>query len=48
MSFQRIENIEVRGKRVFVLSDLNFNGNAMDSIKLNKFLPTIDLLSKGS
>jgi len=46
MSFQRIENIEVRGKRVFVLSDLNFNGNAMDSIKLNKFLPTIDLLSR--
>ena len=47
MNFQRIENIDVKGKRVFVRADLNLPieaGKFKDSIRISKLLPTLELL----
>ncbi len=47
MNFQRIENIDVKGKRVFVRADLNLpieGGKFKDTLRITKLLPTIELL----
>jgi phosphoglycerate kinase len=48
MNLKRIENIEVKSRRVFVRVDLNLpieNGKIKDSIRIQKFLPTLEVLS---
>ena len=49
MNLKRIENIEVKSRRVFVRVDLNLpleNGKIKDSIRILKFLPTLEVLSR--
>lgn len=47
MNFQRIENLDAKGRRVFVRVDLNFtesSGLDKESPKIVKILPTLELL----
>ncbi len=49
MNLQRIENVDVRSKRVFVRVDLDLpveNGKVKDSIRIQKLLPTLEMLSR--
>ena len=47
MNLPRIENIDVKGKRVFLRVDFNVpleNGKVGDTTRIVKTLPTIELL----
>ncbi|NUM42073.1 MAG: phosphoglycerate kinase, partial [Leptospiraceae bacterium] len=52
MNLPRIENIDVKGKRVFLRVDFNVpmkDGKVSDSTRIEKTMPTIEiLLSKGA